>query len=58
VRGSPRDGALVDHLGGDLFEVLPVLRGVPLEVVSVLLAVGVVVGDWFRAHGLLLAPGP
>jgi len=47
---APRDRALVQHLGGDVGEPLPVLGSVPVEVVVALLPLGVAAGDGFRGH--------
>ena len=45
---APGDGALGVHLLGDRLELVAVLRGVPVEVIPVLLAVGVV-EDFLRS---------
>jgi hypothetical protein len=49
---APCDGAPGLHLGGDLLEPVPVVRGVPVEVVAVLLAVDVA-GDVCCVHAVL-----
>ena len=50
---APCDRALAQHLGRDLLELLPVLGGMAIEVITVLLAVSVVVRDGFRGHELV-----